>query len=148
MHRNTAGQQQDGELVEQLAQRAWQKAATTARQLGCADCKLQPSMHKKKKYECKKNCNSSKVRVANHESTRNVEAMLGPAVRRRRRRRRRCEHSPHSDAFAQAAHTAKSRLHSLQLLQRVVDVQRLCNRCCFFCANVVLAEAAHTTTKK
>ena len=49
MHRNTAGQQQDGELVEQLAQRAWQKAATTARQPGCADCKLQPSMHKKKK---------------------------------------------------------------------------------------------------
>ena len=108
-------------------------------------CRLQiATMHKKKKYECKKNCNSSKVRVANHESTRNVEAVHDPAVRRRRR----CEHSPHSDAFAQAAHTAKSRLHSLQLLQCVVDVQRLCNRCCFFCANVVLAEAAHTTTKK
>ena len=47
MHRNTAGQQQDGELVKQLAQRAWQKAATTARQPGCADCKLQPCIKKK-----------------------------------------------------------------------------------------------------
>ena len=64
-----------------------------------------------------------------------------------------CHTHTHSQAFIHTSTTSTIASttpnphtpHSLQLLQRAVALQRLCNRRCSFCPNVVVFKAVHTT---